>query len=668
MQRRPALLVALLASALVSGGLAVGPPAAAAGRAAAAGGGPTLSVDPAAARHAISRDIYGMNFADAALEKELKLPVDRWGGNATTRYNYLTDTSNRASDWYFENIPENVADPGALPDGSTADQFVEKDRAAGTSTIMTVPLIGWVPKPAREKLCGFSIAKYGPQQSIDPWDEDCGNGIAPDGSFITGNDPTDTSIPAGADFVAGWVKYLGDRYGDAAHGGVKFYNLDNEPDIWHETHRDVHPKGATYDEMKATTYAVASAIKATDPAAKTLGPAGWGWNSVTLSGADQQTCNTQGGSCWANPPDRAAHGGVDFGAWYLQQMAAYEKAHGTRILDYYDNHWYPQGNGIFGENDDEATQALRLRSTRGLWDPTYTDESWIGQTVKAIPRMKALTEANYPGTKTAITEYNWGALDKVDGGIAQADILGIFGREGLDLATLWGPPANDDPGAYAFRMYLNYDGAGSAFGDTSVRAASTDQDQVAVYAAERSSDRNLTVMVINKSPGAVTAPLSVAGLVGSSRAQVYQYGQADTKAVKHLADQTLTDGAATLSLPGYSITELVLPPAGRSCTVTYTRQSVWLGGFTAAVDIRNTGDTALDHWTVKWNYPGDQQVTNAWNAKVTQNGKSVTASDMDYNARIGVGGSTSFGFQGTWTSNDSPPTAFTLNGTPCAVG
>ncbi|MFJ6212451.1 glycoside hydrolase family 44 protein [Streptomyces sp. NPDC092296] len=673
MQRRSLALAVLITSALVSTGLAASPAvSAAAPRAAATYEPPVLSVDPAAGRHSISRDIYGMSFADAGLAKELKLPVDRWGGNATTRYNYLTDTSNRASDWYFENIPEDVADPSALPDGSSTDQFIEKDRAAGSDTIITVPLIGWVPKPEREKLCGFSVEKYGPQQSTDQWAPDCGNGLKPDGTPITGNDPTDTSVPAGADYVSDWVKYLDDTYGDAAHGGVKFYNLDNEPDIWHETHRDVHPKGATYDEIRDRTYEVAAAIKATDPAAKTLGPTGWGWNSITLSGADQQTCNTEGGSCWSNPPDKAAHGGVDFGAWYLQQMAAYEQDHGTRILDYYDNHWYPQGNGVFSESDDPDTQALRLRSTRGLWDPTYTDESWIGQPVMAIPRMKSLVDANYPGTKTAITEYNWGALDKIDGAAAEADILGIFGREGLDLANLWGPPNPDDPGAYAFRMYLNYDGAGSSFGDTAVKAASSDQDQLSVYAAERSSDRNLTVMVVNKTPDAVSSPLSIAGLTGTSKAKVYQYGQADTTAIQHLADQTVTNGSTAMSFPAYSITELVLPPASTppasTCKVTYTAQSEWTGGVVVGVDIRNTGSTALNGWQLSWTFPGDQRVSNVWNATLTQTGQRVTATAMDYNARISPGGTASFGFQAAWTASDRPPTAFTLNGSPCTTG
>jgi Glycoside hydrolase family 44 len=519
--------------------------------------GPALVVDRTVDRHPISRYIYGINFADASLAKELGLPVDRWGGNATTRYNYRNDTSNRASDWYFENIPNEVSDPSALPDGSSADQFIEKDRAAGTKTIMTVPLIGWVPK-AREKACGFSVAKYGPQQSTDPWAPDCGNGITPDGAVITGNDPADTSTPAGADFVSGWVRYLGGRYGNAAHGGVRFYDLDNEPDIWHSTHRDVHPAGAGYDELRDRTYAIAGAIKAADPAAQTLGPVGWGWNSVFLSGLDQKTCNEQGGSCWSDPPDRAAHGGTDFGAWYLQQMAAYEKANGRRILDYYDNHWYPQASGVSGDADDAATQALRLRSTRGLWDPSYTDESWINQPVMAIPRMRSLVRANYPGTRTAITEYNWGALDKIDGGLAQADVLGIFGREGLDLATLWNPPANTAPGAYAFRMYLNYDGAGSGFGDVGVRATSADQDRLAVYAAQRTRDGALTVMVINKTTGDLSAPLSLTG-AAHGNAAVYRYGQADPTAIVRLPDQPVAGGGVTMTFPAYSMTELVVP-------------------------------------------------------------------------------------------------------------
>jgi hypothetical protein len=52
---------------------------------------------------------------------------------------------------------------------------------------------------------------------------------------------------------------------------------------------------------------------------------------------------------------------------------------------------------------------------------------------------------------TAITEYNLGALDHVNGALAQADLLGVFGREGLDMAAIWAPPGAGTPGFYAYK-------------------------------------------------------------------------------------------------------------------------------------------------------------------------------------------------------------------------
>jgi len=186
-----------------------------------ASAGPALSVDASADRHPISPHIYGMNFTDEDLGDELALSVRRWGGNATTRYNWQNDTSNRASDWFFKNIPNPNPNAGALPNGSSSDQFVEQDRRTGTATILTAPLIGWTPK-ARAVACGFSVAKYGAQQSVDPWNSDCGNGIRTNGSTITGNDPTDTSVAITPAFVQGWVAHVVARYGTAAAGGVRF--------------------------------------------------------------------------------------------------------------------------------------------------------------------------------------------------------------------------------------------------------------------------------------------------------------------------------------------------------------------------------------------------------------------------------------------------------------
>jgi hypothetical protein len=518
------------------------------------GAGPALSVDAASNQHAISPYIYGMNFASAELAGDLNLPVRRWGGNSKSRYNWQNDTTNTGSDWYFENVPE---------EENAADLFVQQDRGTGTKTLLTVPLIGWVAKRRPDGHpfdCGFSITKYGNQQDADwSWDPDCGNGVLTNGTEITGNDPTDTSVAITSAFVTGWVNHLAAAYGTASQGGVMFYDLDNEPMLWNSTHRDVHPDPTSYDELRDQTWSYAAAIKAADPSAQTLGPVVWGWCAYFYSAVD---------GCGVGS-DYTAHNNTYFVPWYLQQMKAYQDAHGVRILDYLDMHYYPQAEGVALSTSagSSATQALRLRSTRSLWDPTYEDESWIadvaeGPYVRLIPRMKEWVAANYPATRLAITEYNWGALAHINGALTQADVLGIFGREGLDLATLWDPPAANEPGAFAFRMYLNYDGTGSAFGETSIYAASADQELLSIYAARRSSSGALTLIVINKTAAPLTSDLSLSNFAPAAWAQVYRYSANNLAAIVQAADQAVSASGFTAQFPANSITLLVIPSAG----------------------------------------------------------------------------------------------------------
>jgi hypothetical protein len=110
------------------------------------------------------------------------------------------------------------------------------------------------------------------------------------------------------------------------------------------------------------------------------------------------------------------------------------------------------------------------------------------------------------------------------------------------------------------------------------------------------------------------------------------------------------------------------PPPSGSCKVTYARQSEWAGGFVANVTVANTGTTAVNGWTVKYTYAGDQHITSAWSATATQSGTTVTATNVSYNATIPPGGNATFGVQGTWTASDAAPTGFTLNGTACSAG
>ncbi len=522
--------------------------------------GPALAVDATADVHAIPDTIYGMNFADEGLAKELALPVRRWGGNRTTRYNWQIDVDNTGSDYFFENIPNPPTQGRTLPDGSAADLFVEQDRRTGTRSLITLPMAGFVAKrrPPGDNHpydCGFQVSRYGAQQQVDPWDTNCGNGVHTDGTNVTGNSPSDTSTAVDPTFDAAWIGHLTGHYGTAAAGGVAFYEFDNETELWSSTHRDIRPQHLGYDELRDRTWQYGAAVKAADGTAATLGPSGWGWTAYFYSDLD----TAPGGDWWNHPADRNAHGGVPLAEWYLQQMRAYEQQHGTRLLDYVDEHFYPQANGVFAGWTDDATNALRLRSTRSLWDPSYVDESWIAQPIRMIPMMHDWVTADYPGTKTSISEYSWGALGTLNGALAQADVLGIFGRERLDLATLWGPPAATDPGAFAFRMYRNVDGKGGRFGPQSVRATSADQGVVSIYAARRGANGALTLVLVNKTAAKVSSQVTLSHFAAGTTAKVWRYSAANLGAIVKAANMPVTGGKLTANLPPNSISFYLVP-------------------------------------------------------------------------------------------------------------
>jgi hypothetical protein len=322
---------------------------------------------------------------------------------------------------------------------------VQANRARSTDTLLTVPLIGWTPR-ARASDCGFSVAKYGPQQSTDSWRPDCGNGVRPDGSMVTGNDPADTSLAIGPAFVTEWIGHLRARFGGADAGGVRYFNLDNEPELWNSTHRDVHPQPLGYDELLQRSIAYARAIKDAEPRALTLGPVGWGWTAYFYSAADMAA----GGSWWTTRPDRRAHGDTPLVEWYLREMRAQGERDGRRLLDFLDLHYYPQAAGVSLQGaGGTSTQALRLRSTRSLWDPTYTDESWIdgtegGPAVQLLPRMRAWVDAHYPGTKLAVTEQ--GRARPHQRRAAQADVSASSGAKGSTWRRCGPrPPASPEP-------------------------------------------------------------------------------------------------------------------------------------------------------------------------------------------------------------------------------
>ena len=582
----------------------------------------TINVDANANQRAIDPRIYGLAFATPAQLQDLNVPLNRWGGNNTSRYNWQQNADNRAADWYFESIgyASGVA-------GAEADQFIADSKSGGAQAMMTIPTIGWVAKLGanRGKLSSFSIAKYGAQTDRDwSWMPDAGNGVSSaTGQNITGNDPNDANVLVDSLFMKSWAQHLVTQWGGAANGGLRYYILDNEPSIWFSSHRDVRLVGRTMEQVRNDILDYGARVKEADPNAVVVAPEEWGWSGYILSGYDQQWGPDHG---WSNYPDRGAHNDMDYLPWLLDQLRQNNQQTGKRVLDIFSVHYYPQG-GEYSNDTSTTMQLLRNRSTRSLWDPSYVDETWISDTVKLIPRLRSWTNTYYPGTQIAITEYNWGAENHMNGATAQADILGIFGREGLDAAARWTTPASSTPAYKAIKMYRNYDGAKSSFGDTSVAASGPNPDNVAVFAARRSSDNALTIMVVNKYL-ANNTPVTI-NLANYGAAGVAQRWQLAANAISRAADVTVSGSQLAASLPPQSVTLFVLQPSGTTPNqppVAAITSNVSSGVAPLAVSFSGAGSSDPDGSIAAyaWNFGDNTTATGVTASKTFANAGTYT--------------------------------------------
>jgi ABC-type uncharacterized transport system substrate-binding protein len=524
----------------------------------------TVSVDAKTNQHPISSMIYGMAAPTTDDLKATGFTMNREGGNGSSTYNWQIDATNHANDWYYETFLDPTYD---------SDNIITWTRAAnvGAQALLTMPMLGYLGNlgPGNTSLWSFSIKKYGPQTGSDPYQPDAGNGIstAEGNPFITGNNPLEANIPNSVSQQQSWVEHLIGKWGNAAAGGQKYYIMDNEPSLWSSTHRDVHPNPETYDELYNDYVSYAGALRALDPNAIIVGPEEWNWWALFTSGNDQKNGIGAAGS------DYNTHSQTYYYPWLLQKLAAYQKTTGNQLLNVLSVHYYPQEGSLVSNSDDDslAGQTTRNQSTRALWDPSYVDPSWLNQlgltfsnsvpqgAVNLIPTLKSLVSQYYPGLQTAITEYNWGDEANLNGATTQADALGIFGREGLDIATRWTVPLNPSPTYLSLAMYRNYDGKLSVFGDTSVSAAVANPDNLSSFAAVRTSDGALTVMVINKQQGTTPVTVSLANFPTTGTAQGFQIASSSQTAITALGSVPVVSNAISVTLPSQSITLFVIP-------------------------------------------------------------------------------------------------------------
>jgi hypothetical protein len=516
----------------------------------------TVTLDPAHPS-AISPLIYGTNGLTDPSNPSL-LTFDRSGGNRLTAYNWENNASNAGSDYKYQS--DNYLSTSSLP-GEVARSMIAADRAAGAASLVTFQLQGWVsadeagPVDMTQDLATRLATRFKqvvPKKST----------ITTDAFTLT--PPTDDAYVYMDEFA--WAldqKFLGQNIFGAGTALPTFISLDNEPELWGDptnggTHEEIQGRTrVTSDAIIQKTLAMTSALKDQFPDVKIFGPVHYGfmglWNW-------QDDATLGGGTSW-------------FTDKYLKALKAAEDADPAhrRLVDVYDFHWYAEVYDSantrvvdMGGADltDEQIQLI-VQSPRSLWDSTFDDpNNWIhgviGAPIQILPRLQAKIDAEYPGTKLSVTEYESGGWNHIAGTVAQADNLGIFGAQGVFAANFWPPGGSHDYALAGFRAFRGFDGAAACFGDTSIPTTSSDVSKVAVYASQDSAAAGRKVFVaINRSTS--IQKVSIAGAALSGTATLYRITAATAAAQANAGAHVAPVPVGTQAVSGTSML-VVLPP------------------------------------------------------------------------------------------------------------
>lgn len=508
-----------------------------------------IVVDAKSQGTVISAGIYGLAFGGD--ESMQVAALNRWGGDAEESYNWQSNAGNSGADWYCVNYSSDFNPtfnpPAADPSFKTAtDKFIHYNIAQKADTLMTVPITGWVASMATP----YSALTAQP---------DCAGSYS--GGPYSGDSSAKCCTALGTSyaqhvdtsFVGAWVDHLVATFGSAAKGGVKYYQLDNEPDNWQALRKDIYPAlyppGSWCEPFYSTnasigkslnqdfidrTLAYAKVVKAADPTASVLFMSTENaWDLVAIP--NNECGNPAGPYTLDNSLTQAL----------LKLAAEEEQASGTRVLDCVDMH-YPN------------SPSIGLGDSKALWDPSFKQYD----TPVIPPHIQSWINASYPGTGICVSEYNVpkdgsdGSTPDPSSGAQLADLLGMYGRLGYKAAAYWGSfvyKGKTLPIYNAVAMYRNYDGKGGQFGTYSIGAASPNAG-VNVYAASDSATNpsKLWVMLVNVS-GAAQSNLSVS---------VQNFTPTGTAALFRSDGSSAPAADAPVTIAAGNITDLSLPSNG----------------------------------------------------------------------------------------------------------
>jgi mannan endo-1,4-beta-mannosidase len=506
----------------------------------------TISVNTAQDRHAISPYIYGSNQDLTGTEN---FTMRRQGGNRMTGYNWENNASHAGTDWnnsndnfmtYAMGIPDNQANTP----GISTTAFIDSCKKAGAYPLLTLQMAGFVSHDKNGTVAANEVAPSIRWKRVLPKKPT---------AFTTTPDTADTAV-----YMDEFINFLKQKYAPVSAQWFGGCDLDNEPALWPFTHPRIHPDTPLCQELIDKSVALASAVKTVDSRHEIFGPVTFGFSEMYGFASQNDWNSVKGTSAW-------------FVDWYLDKMSQASQTAGKRLLDVFDLHWYSEATGNSIRITDNSAQSsskpvalARIQAPRTLWDQHYVETSWIGQWYSAflplIPKLTQSIAAHYPGTKLSISEYNYGGEDHISGGIAMSDVLGIYGKYGVDYACYWQMYTTTNFTSAAFKLFRNYNGSNASFGATSVQATTSDSVRSSAYASVfPASDNELHLIVINKLyDTTMNASISIAGSVTYTSARVWGFDSASSTITEKLPAPAIANNSITLSVPRLSVFHVVL--------------------------------------------------------------------------------------------------------------
>jgi len=523
----------------------------------------TVTIDTTSERKPISPFIYGYNLYSPGGSRPSNLTFDRRGGDRFCAYNWENNlSSSGGSDPTYFYLNDHYLSASSTPAAMATMMLVQLgDYVAGdASGAVDITNSGYLSHFKRIVL----------DSGIDP-------GVQPPA-------PNTGDAQVRMDEYVNYVRWHYAGVPDLFSSPTQplLIGLDNEPDIWTSSFAILQRSAAgpaiprtgslagwktpagdaqigravTPDELIDRTIDVATMLRRVAPGATIVGPSHYGFDGMEIFHGS-----------WPGL-------GVDhwFTDDFLTALADASAAAGQRLLDVYNFHWYPEaysgGNRIAfiaSPANDAAFDAI-VQNPRSYWDASYVENSWITDdhlhgAIRLLPRLQEKVDAHFPGTRLAITEYYPGGGAHVAGAIAEADTLGVFGRQGLYAAALW-PLTSDANMRFVhggMKMFRAYDGVSGSFGDVGVRAVLSDVAAGSAYASvDTANDGRVVVVLINKQAVARSTAIRITHTRRLGTAEVYTLSGTNPEPQRQ-ADVTLgLRNALSYTMPARSVTTLVL--------------------------------------------------------------------------------------------------------------